>query len=207
MAEPSSRGTVRGLGTPVPVLQRLPGVMQDDEFLQRFVTAFDDAYAPILATLDSLTSYFDPHLAPEDFLELLASWVGIELDDAWDVERRRAVIAGAALLHRRRGTSRGIQDALSVGLGAEVDIQDTGGCTWSRTPGGEVPGVPLRRVAVRVRAEDPARIDPRRVEALLEATKPAHVWHDFIVTDLRGRQPGTDPGADPGADQDEEDVR
>jgi phage tail-like protein len=174
----------------VPVLQRLPGVLQDDEFLQRFVTAFDDAYAPILATLDSLSCYFDPHLAPADFLELLATWVGVELDDSWDLERRRAVIAGAALLHRRRGTSRGIQEALSVGLGADVDIQDTGGCTWSRTPGGTVPGNALRRVAVRVRAAEPDAIDPRRVEALLEATKPAHVWHDFIVTDLRGRQPG-----------------
>ena len=194
MGESSARGVVPGLGTPVPVLQRLPGVLQDDEFLQRFVTAFDDAYAPILATLDSLTCYFDPHLAPADFLELLAAWVGVELDDSWDLERRRAVIAGAALLHRRRGTARGIQDALSVGLGATVDIQDTGGCTWSRTPGGAVPGTALRRVAVRVRTADPAAIDPRRVEALLEATKPAHVWHDFIVTDPRGRRPG-DPAA------------
>lgn len=175
------------------MLQRLPGVLQDDEFLQRFVTAFDDAYAPVFATLDSLTCYFDPHLAPPDFLEFLATWVGVELDDSWDLDQRRAVIAGAALLHRRRGTSRGIQEALSVGLGATVDIQDTGGCSWSRTPGGQVPGTAAPQVAVRVRVPDPSTVDPRRIDALLEATKPAHVRHRYIVTDMRGRRPAATP--------------
>lgn len=188
MAE-SKRGVIPDLETPAPVRQRLPGVLQDDEFLQRFVTAFDDAYAPIFATLDSLSCYFDPHLAPTDFLEFLATWVGVELDDSWDLDQRRTVIAGAALLHRRRGTLRGIQETLSVGLGATVDIQDTGGCTWSRTPGGGVPGKSPPQVAVRIRAADPGTVDPRRVEALLEATKPAHVLHTFIITDLRGRRP------------------
>jgi phage tail-like protein len=154
------------------------------------MTAFDHAYAPVLATLDSLSCYFDPHLAPSDFLDYLATWVGVDIDDSWDLQQRRAVIAGAALLHRRRGTSRGIQETLTVGLGATVDIQDTGGCTWSRTPGGTVPGTAPPQVAVRIRSEDPASIDPRRVDALMEATKPAHVRHTFIVTDLRGHRPG-----------------
>lgn len=183
---------VRGLETPAPLLQRLPGVLQDDEFMQRFVKAFDDAYAPIFATLDSLTCYFDASLAPPDFLDYLATWVGVELDDSWDMKQRRAVIAGAALVHRRRGTSRGIQEALSVGLDAAVDIQDSGGCTWSKTPGGEVPGTSPSQVAVRIRAADPSTVDTRRVEALLEATKPAHVRHNYVVTDLRGHRP--EPG-------------
>jgi phage tail-like protein len=172
---------IPGLETPAPVQQRLPGVLQDDEFLQRFVKAFDDCYAPVFATLDSLTCYFDPELAPPDFLAYLATWVGVELDDAWDLEQRRAVIAGAALIHRRRGTARGIREALTVGLGAEVDVQDSGGCTWSRTPGGTVPGFPTPQVAVRIRTADPDSVDGRRVDALLTATKPAHVKHSHIV--------------------------
>jgi len=172
---------IRGLETPAPVLQRLPGVLQDDEFLQRFVKAFDDAYAPIFATLDSLSCYFDPQLAPADFLEFLATWVGVELDDAWDVPQRRAIIAGAAILHRRRGTARGIQEALAVGLGAAVDVQDSGGCGWSETPGGDVPGVAPPQVAVRIRTADPDSVDPRRIDALLEATKPAHVAHSHVI--------------------------
>lgn len=191
MPEPSKRGTIRGLNTPVPLRQRLPGVLQDDEFIQRFVTAFDDAYAPIFASLDSLTCYFDPHLAPRDFLDLLATWVGVELDDSWSLEQRRAVIAGAALVHRRRGTVRGIQEALSVGLGAEVDVKDSGGCTWSQTPGGTVPGASPPQVAVRIRVADPRSIDPRRVDALLGATKPAHVTHTILIADRRGRRPSS----------------
>jgi phage tail-like protein len=185
----SKRGMVPGLETPAPVQQRLPGVLQDDEFLQRFVKAFDDAYAPIFATLDSLTCYFDPRLAPPDFLVYLATWVGVELDDSWDLEQRRAIIAGAALVHRRRGTARGIQEALSLGLRGEVDVKDSGGCTWSRTPGGTVPGVSPPQVAVRIRVADPSVVDVRRVESILEATKPTHVAHNFVVTDPRGRRP------------------
>lgn len=189
MAERSERGIVPDLETPVPVRQRLPGVLQEEGFLERFVTAFDDAYAPIFATLDSLACYFDPWLAPADFLSFLATWVGVELDDSWDLEQRRAVIAGAALVHRRRGTASGIREALGVALGATVDVKDSGGCAWSRTPGGAVPGVSPAQVAVRVRVPDPAAIDQRRAEALLEATKPAHVVHTVVIADERGRRP------------------
>ena len=90
----SKRGMVPGLETPAPVLQRLPGVLQDDEFLQRFVKAFDDAYAPIFATLDSLTCYFDPRLAPPDFLGLPG--------DLGGRGARRLVGPRAATGHHRR---------------------------------------------------------------------------------------------------------
>lgn len=180
------RGMIPGLDTPLPVLQRMPGVLQDDEFLGRFVSAFDDAYAPVFATLDSLWCYFDPAMAPPDFLDFLAGWVGIELDGSWEVDQRRAVIARAAIVHRRRGTARGIREALTLALGAEVDVQDSGGCTWSLTPGSDLPGVASPQVAVHIRTADPDGVDARRVTALLEATKPAHVAHRFIVTDLEG---------------------
>jgi phage tail-like protein len=181
-----ARGIVPELASPVPVLQRLPGVLQDDEFLQRLTSAFDDSFAPIFATLDSLSCYFDPWLAPPDFLVFLATWVGVELDDSWDEDRRRRIIAGAALLHRRRGTARGIKEALKVGLGVEVDVQDSGGCAWSRTPGGTPPGVSPAQVAVRIRTPDPDALDRRRVDALLEAIKPAHVKHSCVVAATEG---------------------
>ena len=123
--------------------------------------------------------YFDPRLAPADFVDYLAGWVGVQLDDSWDVEQRRAIVAGAALVHRRRGT-RGITEALSMGLGAEVDVQDNGGCSWSQTPGGTFPASPPQ-VAVRIVVADRDAVDRRRVDALFEATKPAHVAHSFTV--------------------------
>ncbi len=172
---------IAGLASPAPLVHRLPGVLQDDEFTQRFVSAFDDVYAPILTTLDSLACYFDPHLAPPDFVDFLAGWVGIELDDSWSVQQRRAIVAGAAVVHRRRGTRRGIEEALGLGLGGEVTITESGGCTWSQTPGGELPGTGPARMTVRIEVREPAEVDPRRVESLIEATKPAHVAHSFTV--------------------------
>jgi phage tail-like protein len=165
----------------VPLVQRLPGVFQDDDFTRRFVSAFDDAYAPVLATLDSLFCYFDPQLAPADFVDWLAGWVGVELDDSWTLEQRRRIVAGAALVHRQRGTRRGIEEALRLGLGADVEVVDSGGCDWSETPGATTPGTAPPWVEVRIRVPDPDALDRRRVDALLEATKPAHVTHSYTV--------------------------
>lgn len=188
------RGMIEGLGTPAPLLHRLPGVLQDDDFTERFVSAFDQGFAPILATLDGLASYVDPWLAPADFVDWLAGWVGVELDDAWTTEQRRSIVAGAALVHRRRGTVRGIVDALELAFDARVEVEDTGGCTWSATPGGEPLGSDPPSVTVRIVVDDPSRVDPRRVEMALEAVKPAHVAHacEVVAAGKPGRPPKQD---------------
>jgi phage tail-like protein len=174
------RGVVPGLVTPVPLLQRLPGVLQDDPFMQRFVTAFDEGLAPIIATLDGLGGYVDPWLAPADFLNWLAGWVGLdELDDAWTLDQRRAVVAGAALVHRQRGTVRGVREALSLTLDARVEVTDSGGCTWSPRPGADPPGEETPSLRVRIFVNDPDAVDTRRIEAAIEAVKPAHLEHSY----------------------------
>lgn len=184
------RGVLPNLPSPVPLLHRLPGVLQEDEFLQRFLGAFDAGFAPVVATLDSLHAYVDPHLAPEDFLDWLSGWVGVELDDDWTLEQRRAVVAAAAMVHRQAGTALGIRAALELALDADVEVTETGACAWAARPGGSIPGEPGHVVRVRVAVDDPEGVDVRRVESLLRSTKPAHVRHDFEVV---GR---TSPGGD-----------
>ena len=181
MPETSQRGMVPGLDTPVPVAHRLPGVLQDDDFLLRFVTAFDDAHAPIHATLDSLPCYFDPHLAPADFLDWLATCVGVDLDDAWSLEQRRRIVADAARVHRQRGTSRGVVAALELALGAEVEVAESGACTWSTTPGADPGGSSPAVIEARITVADPDTVDVRRIESLLEAVTPAHVARKYSV--------------------------
>jgi len=175
------RGLVPGLDSPVPLVHRIPGVLQDDDFTVRFVSAFDAGFAPVLATLDGLAAYVDPWLAPPDFVDWLAGWVGVEPDDAWSLEQRRAVVAGAALVHRRRGTARGIVEALELALGAQVELEDSGGCTWASEPGSPVPASGPPSFTVRLLVEDPDAIDRRRVEMVLDAVKPAHVAHTYEV--------------------------
>ena len=58
---------------------------------QRFVSTFDTALAPVIATLDGLPGYVDPWLAPTDFLDWLAGWVGVEVDEEWTVPQRRQI--------------------------------------------------------------------------------------------------------------------
>ena len=180
------RGLVPDLPSGVPIAQRLPGVYQEEELTSRFVAAFDDALAPIIATLDGLPGYVDPWLAPADFLDWLAGWVGIEVDETWTLAQRRAIVAGAAAWHRRRGTARGIADAvrLSAAEGCEVEVVDTGATTWSSTPGGDIPGSSPPQVTVSVRvasAQDAEQVDVRRVEAVVTSVKPAHVRHTVEV--------------------------
>ncbi len=175
------RGVVPDLVNPVPLRHRVPGVLQDDEFGCRFLDAFDAGFAPVLATLDGLAGYVDPWLAPEDFLAWLATWVGVELDDAWTVEQRRTIVAGAALLHRQRGTMTGIAEALRLALDARVTITDSGGVTWSSAPGGALPGSPVPAMEVTLEVADPDQLDVRRVEALLDSVKPADVAHTTTV--------------------------
>src|SRR5512139_3340989 len=129
------RGMVPGLTTATPVLDLLPAIYQEDSFTERFVGGFDDVLAPILATLDCLVSYFDPHLAPEDFLDWMAGWVGIEMEEGWGIERKRAVVATAVEMYRMRGTVAGLRANLQVLTGGRVEIADSGGVGWSKDPG------------------------------------------------------------------------
>ena len=61
------RGMVDGLGSAVPLATRLPAVLQEDAFLQRFLLAFDDALAPVFTTLDGLACYPGSALGPRGF--------------------------------------------------------------------------------------------------------------------------------------------
>jgi phage tail-like protein len=159
------RGVIPDLVSAVPIAQRLPGVYQEEEFAQRFVSTFDDALAPIIATLDGLAGYVDPWLAPADFLDWLAGWVGVDNDETWSVPQRRAIVARAALVHRRRGTARGIEDAVRLTVSdCRVEVVESG-----------TPAAPV--VTVRVSVSDVDAVDVRRVDALVTGVKPAHVAH------------------------------
>src|SRR6185503_17047451 len=106
-------------------------IYQDDSFAQRFLDALDHVYAPILSTIDNFDSYLDPHLAPDDFLAWLAGWVGISLDESWDEDRRREIVARAVDLYRMRGTAAGLAGQVEIQTGGQVEIVESGATAWS----------------------------------------------------------------------------
>jgi len=184
------RGLVRSLISPHPLGETLPALFQEDGFTQRFVSAFDAALAPIFATMDNLPAYLDPWLTPADFLEWLGSWFGLTLDEAWSLERRRAVLANAFEFYRMRGTVRGLKAQVEIFTGGTAEIIDTGGVATSTKAGEALPGSPNFALMVRVAVDDPSTVNTTRLEALVQAAKPAHVTHKVQVV-KRGKVPET----------------
>ena len=176
------RGRISELGTVRPLIDSLPGIYQQDELAGLLTSAFDDALAPIVSTIDNLPAYLDPALAPDDHLDWLAGWVGILPDETWPVERRRALVALAVQLHRRRGTAAGLAMHLRLLGAADVDVADSGGATWSKTPGADPPGDAARSMTVTVTPPKKGQLDHAKIEALVASAKPAHVAHRVVFS-------------------------
>lgn len=175
------RGVVEGMVSRVPIVASLPALFQEDDFICRFLAAFDEGLAPLLCDLDNFEAYLDPYLAPDDFLAWLAGWVGVALDETWPIDRSRALVAEAVQLYRWQGTARGLAHLMRVATGLDVEVTDSGGVSWSPTPGGELPGSDVAQVTFRVRARPGVAIDERRLDSLVAAAKPAHVPHRIEV--------------------------
>jgi phage tail-like protein len=176
------RGIVDGLPSPHPMATALPAIYQEeDPFTVRFTQAFDDSLAPIFSTLDNLPAYFDPRYAPEDFLGWLAGWVAIELDETWEVERRRVAVRSGADLLRRRGTAGGLAAEIELATGGQVEIEENGGSGWSLDAGSPMTGSARPALLVRLRVGDPAAVDRDRLERIVDAAKPAHVPHRIEI--------------------------
>ena len=144
-------------------------------------TALDEVLAPVISTIDNFASYLDPALAPDDFLDWLAGWVGVALDETWDEARRRMIVAPAVELYRLRGTAAGLAGQVAIQTGGAVEIVENGATAWSVDPGGELPGSPEPLVVVRVTVPDPKAIDTQRLDAMVAAAKPAHVTHRIEI--------------------------
>lgn len=171
----SHREAIAGLVSPHPLGLMLPGVYHGDGFTQAFCEALDEVLAPVLLTLDSLPAYFDPDLAPADFVEWLATWVGLEIDENWPLEHQRELLRRTVDLYSRRGTTQGITDVVALYTGIEPTLEDSGGTTWSAVPGEAAPGSGPPTVVVHLQVPDGAELDARRVEAVITAVVPAHV--------------------------------
>lgn len=176
------RAAVEGLGTPYPLGTLMPAVYQEDPVAMQWTAGLDDVIAPVISVLDCLAAYADPLLAPEDFLQWIGRWLGAVLDENWPLERRRAAVARTVALHRMTGTVSGLRMFLEVVTGSEarIDIEDSGGVSWSQAPGNAPPGSAGARLVVRV-SGPPGRVDASLLEELIAAVKPAHVVHTLEV--------------------------
>ena len=110
----------------------LPAVYQESDFGMRFIGGLEELLDPIVAVLDALPAHFDPDHAPRDILNLLASWLGVDLDESQEIRHQREMVRRAADLGRKRGTVAGMELALKLAYpDVPLRIEDQGGVRWS----------------------------------------------------------------------------
>lgn len=178
---PSTRGMVEGLTILRRIADELPPSLQEDEFCQRMVSALDEVVTPIYYALDGWDAYLDPKLAPEDFVEWLATWVGVEIDETWTMERRRQLIQDVVMLYRIRGTAAGLAAHLRLYCGVAPEIDESGACEYSETAGSPMPGSPQPKLVVRLRVDDPTAVKQSTVSRIIGSARPAHIPYQVEI--------------------------
>ena len=179
--ESGGRALVPGLETARPLASTLPSLLQEDDFCVRLTSAFDEALAPVVTTLDCFGTYLDPRLAPQDFVDWLAGWVGVDADETWPPERRRNFVAEAIDVYHQRGTRAGLVRHIELYSGVVPSVEESGGCAWSQEAGGDLPGSPQPRLAVRLNIDEPGHVDAAVVDRIVRSSRPAHVPHEVYV--------------------------
>jgi phage tail-like protein len=177
------RGLTEGQINPLPVADRLPGVLLTDEVVQDLCGALDDVLTPIVLTLDCLPAYFDPITTPKDMITWLADWMGLRLDPRQSLAQQRHLLRKTAKLLRWRGTVRGLRDAVEFATGVVPEIIEPGGTEWSERPDTPLPGTGSNEVIVRLRVADTRRISVRRLTEVVAAVTPAHIRYSVEVVE------------------------
>lgn len=102
-------------------LRYLPGIYREDEvsrtFLERYLSLFESVFVDLEEEIEHLTRYLDAEGVPTSHLSWLEDWLALETDETWPEPARRALVAQAAELYRKRGTREGLLDLLGLYLG------------------------------------------------------------------------------------------
>jgi phage tail-like protein len=175
------RGAVAELRSPHPLGHGLPAIYLTDAFTQRLCEGFDEVVAPVLSTLDNMAAYLDLSTTPDDLIPWLGHWVGMSVDPGQRPARQRELLRSASLLHGWQGTRRGIELVVEALFGLRTEVIDSGGAVWSTDPQDPLPGEPVPAIVVRVYPEAAEEVDEARLDAVVEAVKPAHVMHRVQV--------------------------
>jgi phage tail-like protein len=175
------RGHVTALDSPHPLARTLPGLYQDQAFVERFCAALDEVLAPVVSTLDNLPAYLDVATTPEDLLPWLAAWTGMTVDPGQPRDRQRLLLRQAVTLHGSQGTRRGIEMAVEAVFGLRAEVQETGAATWSMEADTPLPGAPQQAFVLQVFAAPGEAVDEERLDLVVDGLKPAHVVHRVEV--------------------------
>ncbi len=217
----------------LPQIFRTGGGPGGTQFLGRFLKIFeallsgrDDArpegekVAGLEERIAGFPAYLDPLLTPVDdpdaepaltseFLDYLARWVGLMLDQNWTLAQKREWQRRIVPLYKRRGTRDGLAEYLAMFIGNQASIDEPpGGFVLGWLPTGEkgtstlgvdtfIAGAPAYFFRVRINygfGAEPFEIATWRnirkgTRAIVDIEKPAHTYYT-----LDARTPGFSVG-------------
>jgi phage tail-like protein len=106
----------------LPAIYRNTGKCGD--FLPRLLSLFQSFFDDIETEIDHLPALFDPFAARADFLSWLAGCLGLDLNENWNEEKQREIIARIFEYYGKRGTREGLREALRLFAGVDAIIDE-----------------------------------------------------------------------------------
>lgn len=134
--------------------QYLPAVYAkrapDPGVLDRFLSLFESLFVDVESEIARLDRLFDPWAAPAGWLEELAGWLALDLEEDWSEEKKRRAIAQAFAAYAWRGTARGLREAIRFRTGVEARIEEPllHAAWWSLPEGGAGEDTPATAMSI-----------------------------------------------------------
>lgn len=115
----------------ISYLRYLPAIYQEDpvskEFLERFLSVFESHFHDRETQINTVFKYFDPKTVPGDFLEWLASWLNLALEEEWEEEKKKQLIGEAYGIYKKKGTPDGLSRFIAIYTGEAPFILEHAG--------------------------------------------------------------------------------
>jgi phage tail-like protein len=158
-----------------PLLSLLPAIYREDEFVGRYIAAFEQVLLGLERQIDDISKLFHPLTTQADFLPWLSSWVAFTLRADLQEPEQRAFLAKVVSLYRRRGTKQNLLDLLAIFTRAEPSEVVEG----AADPGVDAPH--FFRVTINLKRAPPAeQLHQFAISrALVDLEKPAHTDYEL----------------------------
>lgn len=170
------------------LFERLPTIYRTQGragYVYRLISLFGREFDQLARTLDGLHHLLNPKETKTEFLDWLASWVALELDKNWPVDKQRKLITNMVDLYKWRGTIEGIATFVEIytGLrpyviegfnaGWRIGVQSTVGVDTKLYESKATPHC----FSVIVNSQGELTDDQKqKVKAIVELQKPAHTF-------------------------------
>ena len=110
-------------------VEHLPAIYRRSDAVGRNLVrdlcfVFEHMFDSIEKNLTDGWRFYDPHVAPMEFLDWLSGWTAFTLDLDWPEAQKRALVKRAVDLYRIRGTKRGLTLFLKLFTGHEPEIKE-----------------------------------------------------------------------------------